>query len=171
MSEINAHGLTVNVPSGWEGRIFRRNEFGELRAAEVPGEPAPMGELTLPLAQLATVPIPNDSADYGSDVVETLGAGDVFIVLKEFAPAEAGEKLFERAGLPRQLDPELFDPGTLQRTLSGQAGQQLFFHEGGRAFCLYVVIGDYRRRAELVGAVNAVLAEMRIEPQSEGPPP
>jgi hypothetical protein len=91
-------------------------------------------------------------------------------VLKEFAPTEAGTKLFERTGLPRELDPELFDPGTLQRTLSGQAGQQVFFNEGGRAFCLYVVIGDYRRRAELGAAVNAVLAQMRIEPQqSEAP--
>ena len=170
MSEINAHGLTVNVPSGWEGRIFRRNEFAEVRASEVPGPAAPEGELTFPLAQVATVPIPVDAADYGSDVVEELAGGDVFIVLKEFAPAEASQPLFARAGLPRQLDPEAFHPGTLQRTLPGHAGQQIFFNEGGRAFCLYVVIGDYRRRQQLVGAINAVLAGIQIQPSAEDAP-
>jgi hypothetical protein len=172
MSEINAHGLTVEVPSGWEGRIFRRNAAGEgqQRAAEVPGPDAPAGELTFPLAQLSTVALPADPADYGSDVVETLGLGDVFIVLKEFQPEEAGQPLFQRAGLPRQLDAEGFHPGTLQRTLPLQAGQQIFFNEGGRAFCLYVVIGDYRRRQELTGAINAVLAGMTIEPRAEGAP-
>jgi hypothetical protein len=170
MSEISAHGLSMDVPSGWEGRIFRRNEAGELRAAEVPGEPAPMGERTLPLAQLATVPLPADAADYGSEVVETLGTGDVFMVLKEFAPEEAGEALFERVGLPRQLDAEGFNPGTLQRTLPGHAGQQIFFNEGGRAFCLYVVIGDYARRHQLIDAINGVLAQVQIQPGEEATP-
>ena len=164
MGEINAHGMTVNVPAGWEGRIFRRKEAGEVRTAEVPGAEAPVGEHTFPLAQFATVPLPVDAADYGSDVVESLGPGDVFVVLKEFAPEEGSSALFARAGLPRALDPEAFNPGTLQRTLPGQAGQQIFFNEGGRAFCLYVVIGDFRRRGELVSAVNRVLAQVKIQP-------
>ena len=170
MSEINAHGLTMDVPAGWEGRIFRRQQAGELRAAEVPGAPAPAGEATLPIAHVATVPIPVDAADYGSDVVGTLGPDDAFIVLKEFTAVEASQALFARAGLPRVLDPEGFDPNTLQRTLPGQAGQQIFFNEGGRAFCLYVVIGDWRRRHEVAPSINAVLATMTIEPAPEPVP-
>lgn len=171
MSEINAHGLAMEIPPGWEGRIFRRQQAGEARAAEVPGKPAPAGEATLPLAHLATVPLPVDAADYGSDVVGTLGTGDVFMVLKEFSAAEAGQSLFARPGLPRALDPEAFDPNTLQRSLAGQAGQQIFFNEGGRAFCLYVVIGDWRRRHEVVPAINAALANLTIEPSPEAPAP
>ena len=170
MSQIDAHGLSMNVPAGWEGRIFRRNASGETRAAEVPGPAAPPGEVTMPLAHLATVPIPVDAADYGSDVVETLGPTDVFMVLKEFAPEEAAKALFARVGLPRTIDPEAFDPGTLQRTIPGQAGQQIFFQESGRAFCLYIVIGDFRRRTQLAAPLNGVLAQMRIQPTAEVAP-
>ena len=50
----------------------------------------------------------------------------------------------------------------LQRTLRGQAGVQRFFHEAGRAFCLYVVLGSFARRQEMVGAVNEVLASLAV---------
>lgn len=49
MSEIEAHGLTVDVPPGWEGRVYRRAQAGELRPNNVAGAPAPPGELTFPV--------------------------------------------------------------------------------------------------------------------------
>ncbi|MEX2267046.1 MAG: hypothetical protein WEA75_00020 [Acidimicrobiia bacterium] len=163
MSEIEAHGLAVDLPAGWEGRVFRRAEAGEVQAAGVVGASAPPGELTFPVVHVASIPIPNDAADYGSDLVESLGPDDAFIVLKEFEPADATQPLFARAGMP-ELAPEDFDPAGLQRQLSGQAGRQEFFHEAGRAFCVYVVLGSYSRRNEVVPAVNAVLAGIRIDP-------
>jgi hypothetical protein len=84
-------------------------------------------------------------------------------VLKEFEPADAAQPLFERDGMPRELAPEDFDPAALQRQLSGQAGRQVFFHEGGRAFCVYVVLGSYNRRNHVVPVVNLVLAGIRID--------
>ena len=163
MSEIDAHALAVTIPAGWEGRIFRRAEAGDLHVAEVAGPSAPPGEKTLPVVHVATVPLPIDAADYGSGVVETLGAGDAFVVLKEFDSAEASQPLFANVGLPRQLDADVFDPAALQRRLPNQAGHQVFFQEAGRAFCLYVVLGAYRRRHDVVPRVNGVLASMRIE--------
>jgi hypothetical protein len=163
MSEIQAHGLAVDIPSGWEGRVFRRAEAGEVQAQGVTGAAAPMGELTFPVVHVATIPIPNDAADYGSDVVESLGPDDAFIVLKEFEPQDASAALFERQGMPRELTPEDFDPAALQRQLAGQAGRQVFFNEAGRAFCVYVVLGSYSRRNQVVPAVNAVLGGIRIE--------
>lgn len=164
MSEIEAHGLAVDVPPGWEGRVFRRAEAGELRATGVAGEPAPPGELTFPVVHVASVPIPNDAADYGSDVVETLGPDDALVVLKEFDPVDASQPLFERAGMPRVLSGTDFDPSALQRRLEGQAGRQIFFNEAGRAFCIYVVLGSFSRRNTVVASVNAVLATIRIDP-------
>ena len=163
MSDIDAYELRVGIPSGWEARIFRRAEAGELRIAEVAGASAPTGEQTFPVVHVATVPLPIDAADYGGGVVETLGPGDALVVLKEFDPAEATEPLFEASGIPRALDPEHFDPSGLQRRLPNQAGLQVFFHEAGRAFCLYVVLGDYARRNEVVPRVNQVLASIRID--------
>jgi hypothetical protein len=52
----------------------------------------------------------------------------------------------------------------LNRQLPGQAGLQRFFNESGRAFCLYVVIGAYQRRHDVVPAVNTVLATVQIDP-------
>jgi hypothetical protein len=168
VAPLTAHGLTVDTPSGWEGRIFRRPEHGEVVAAttDAPGPPAPPGEQSYPVVHAATIPLPSGVADYASDAVDRLGPRDALVVLKEFAPAMAAEALFAPAGLPRPLDPDAFDPAALQRRLPGQAGLQRFFHEAGRAFCLYVVLGGYANRQSVVPAVNAVLATVHIETAS-----
>lgn len=166
MSELDAHGLVVDVPAGWEGRIFVRPEAGAAAAdAEIPGLPAPQGERSFPLVHAATVPIPPDTADFGSDLVTDLGPEDAFIVLKEFDPAVAGQALFAREGMPRTLATMDFSPASLQRQLDGQGGHQAFFHEGGRAFCVYVVLGDLTRAANVVPRVNEVLATVVIASQ------
>lgn len=166
MSEVVAYGLGVNPPSGWEGRIYRRAELGQAQATTEnapPGQPAPPGAVTLPVVQIATIPVPADAADYGSDVVEDLGANDALVIVKEFDSASASQPLFASVGLPTTLTPEQFSPGTLQRTLTGQAGYQSFFHVGSRAFCLYVVLGSYDARLQMVPRVNDVLATIRID--------
>jgi hypothetical protein len=159
----------VAPPEGWEGRIFRRPEAGESAPASAgvaaaAGEPAPAGEQTFPIVHVATIALPPDMADYGSDVVRDLGPSDAFIVIKEFDPLEVVQPLFANAGLPRELDPDDFDPATLQRTVDGQAGLQAFFNEAGRAFTLYVVLGSFAQRHEVVPVVNGVLASIRIDP-------
>jgi hypothetical protein len=164
MAELTAHGLTVETPSGWEGRIFRRPQHGEVAAssADSPGPPGPPGEQSYPVVHVATIPLPPEVADYASDAVDRLGPNDALIVLKEFAPSLAAEALFAPPGLRRLLDPDSFDPNGLQRRLPGQAGLQYFFHEAGRAFCLYAVLGGYVNRHAVVPGVNAVLATVRI---------
>lgn len=164
MGELRAHGVAVDVPSGWDGRISRRPEHGEVSAATADVPPAAPGFTTQPVTHLASVPLPADMADFGSEVVEDLGPDDALVVLVEYEPASAGAALFAAQGVPRSLDPELFSPSTLQRSLPGQAGLQLFFSEAGRALCLYVVLGAYARRHEVVPRVNAVLETLLIEP-------
>jgi hypothetical protein len=167
MSELVAYGLGVDPPKGWDSRIYRRTESGQAHATTEnapPGQPAPAGAITLPVVQVATIPVPADAADYGSDIVEDLGANDAFVVLKEFEPASASQPLFASVGLPTSLTPEQFSPGTLQRSLRGQAGHQSFFNAGGRAFSLYVVLGSYDARLQMVPRVNDVLATLRIDP-------
>jgi hypothetical protein len=167
---MDAYGISVDVPGGWDGRIFRRQQQGQQRAAEVPGPAAPMGEVTMPVVQVATVPLPADIADYGSDVVSDLGPTDALIVLKEFDSKNVGQALFARQGLPRSLDPDAFSPSTLQRTIDGQAGAQIFFTAENRAFCVYVVVGSFDRRAEVIAAINQVLASISLEPSESATP-
>ncbi len=166
MAELVAHGLTVDTPAGWEGRVFRRAEHGQVNV-EVAGAAAPLGERSFPVVHVATIALPLDMADYGSDVVEDLGRDDALVVLKEFDPADATQPLFEREGMPRPLRPAQFSKTVLQRRLDGQSGYQEFFQEGGRAFCLYVVLGDHDRRSAVVPKVNSVLASLVIDPLLE----
>jgi hypothetical protein len=170
LGELNGHGVAVDVPSGWDGRIFRRPEHGEVSASEADGPPAPPGATTHSVTHISNVPLTEGMADFGSDAVERLGPDDALIVLFEYDPASAGTALFAAEGIPRPLDAEAFSPNVLQRPLANQAGVQLFFSEHGRAFCLYVVLGGYQRRHQVVPRVNGVLETVQIAPLTEPSP-
>jgi hypothetical protein len=163
VTELAAHGLLVELPAGWEGRIFRRPQHGELAATAADGPPAPAGATTHAVAHFSTIPLPADTGDFASSAVPHLGPDDALIVVFEHAPSSVGQPLFAAKGFPRTLDTTSFSPSTLQRALPGQAGAQRFFTEADRAFCLYVVLGAYARRSKTVPMVNAVLATIRVD--------
>jgi hypothetical protein len=163
---LNAHGVSVSPPAGFEGRVFRRPAFGEVAAFGADGPPAPAGEIPGVVVHVSTIALPPDIGDFASGAVDQLQVDDVLIVLFEYDPASATQPLFARKGLPRALKADDFSPTVLQRAIPGQAGCQYFFNDGGRAFCLYVVIGAYAERATLVDKVNGVLATVQIAPLS-----
>ena len=133
---ISRYGLSVDGPPGWEARIFRRE----------PGDPQ---EVTHPVLHACTRALPAERGDLGGGVVEALRPQDVFIALVEFGPDVAGHGLFGPRGVPR-LAPSQFGPDRLQRVVPGRSAAQHFFTEGGRAFCLFVVLGNHARRMALV---------------------
>ncbi|MDQ1396588.1 MAG: hypothetical protein QOG64_1847 [Acidimicrobiaceae bacterium] len=147
---LAAHGLRVDLPRGWEGSIYCR-ESGERETAH-------------PVLHAATFPLPVDRGDFGNGAVDRMGWDDVLIVLLEYGPASVGQALFATAGVPVPLDPSDFSPSILQKLIPGQAGTQRFFNQAGRAYCLYVVLGAYRRRERLAADASAVVASLRIEP-------
>jgi len=163
---LNAHGVSVTPPAGFEGRVFRRPAFGEVAASAADGPPAPPAEIPGVVVHVSTIALPTDIGDFASGVVDQLQVDDVLVILFEYEAASAAQPLFGRKGLPRHLTADDFSPSVLQRTIPGQAGCQFFFNEGGRAFCLYAVIGSYAQRAVLVDKVNSVLATVQIEPSS-----
>jgi hypothetical protein len=164
MTELVAHGIEVTLPSGWEGRLFRRPAAGEVSASAADGPSAPPGETTHAVLHLSTIALPPGVGDFASGAVDMLGDDDALIVLFEYDPASVDEPLFRAEGIPKQLRSEDFSPGVLQRAIRGQAGVQTFFHAAGRAFCLYVVLGSFANRHKLVPAVNQVLATLTIDP-------
>ena len=148
MTRLALHGIEVDLPPGWEGAITWRD--------------AQQGESTHPVLHAASFPLPPDRGDFGSGAVDVMTVDDVFVALLEYHPESTGTALFARQGVPAALDANRFSPSTLQRQLPGHAGTQEFFTEAGRPFCLYAVLGAYRRRDVLVPMVNDLLPTIRI---------
>ena len=150
---ISAYGLAVDVPSGWEARIRRL-------------EPAGDGLRAHPVLHAGDFALPEERGDFGSGAVETMGPSDAFIALVEYDPSSAGTALFSsNVATPLQVGADDFSTQQLQRTIRGQAGTQTFFVEGGRAFCLYVVLGSMANRHDAVPRVNAILSAIEIAPR------
>ncbi|MGH9278399.1 MAG: hypothetical protein ACRD12_09900 [Acidimicrobiales bacterium] len=145
MAELSGLGLSVDLPDGWDGRIYTRDEAGGTRAS----------------LHGATFPLPGMRGDYGSGAVEMMGPEDVLVVLLEFDPSSTGQPLFAAQGFPT-LYPTNFTQRNLQRPIAGQAGAQWFFTEAGRAFCLYVVLGLLTDRDRLAPLAADVVARIRV---------
>lgn len=147
MARLAGHGLAFDLPRGWDGAISRRTD---VRA--------------LPVLHASSVPLPTDRGDSGGGVVEKLGWEEVFLCLLEHESSCAGTPLFASKGLPLPLSPDWFSPRVLQGMRPVQSGVQRFFSVNGRAFCLFVVVGEHARRHRLVTAANGVLSTLVVGP-------
>ena len=165
MSDLRAHELAVSLPAGWDGRISIRRDGAKEKLVSATGTRV-FAARSHPIVHLANFGLPEDRGDFGSGAVELMGDLDIFIVLFEHEPASAETALFRAEGMPRAVDRREFDPSNLRRGIAGQSGYQAFFHEHGRAFCLYVVLGAHARRARLVPILNRVLGTVTISPQT-----
>jgi len=147
---LSAHGIGAGLPTGFEGRIFKRQGSGI--------------EMANAVAQFATFALPEEVGDFGGGAVNLMGNDDIFTVLFEYGPDSLGTRLFAHQGLPRSLTTSDFQPHVLRRGLTGQSGTQWFFTEAGRPFTLYAVLGSHARRSILVSRVNGLLEGLAVEP-------
>jgi hypothetical protein len=123
---LAAHGIALELPAGWEGRIIRR----------AGGEP---------LLHAASFPLPPRDGDFGSGATAAMPPGGALLVLKEYRPGprlQPGGGLFAASGLPLPLREGQLNPRALQVTRPHQRGLQHFFTRNRRPFCLYVVVAD-----------------------------
>ena len=156
---LAAYGIEVQLPSGWDGRIYRRSGAD-------------------PTLHAANFRLPPADGDFGSGATAHMPPGGVLLVLKEYRPGPRlvpGTGLFESERIPLPLRPGDFHPRALQVGRSGQAGFQHFFTSGGRPLCLYAVLDTTRRPREhsklgpsdwpstgQFDALNAVLGALRV---------
>jgi hypothetical protein len=149
MSVLSGEGITVELPPGWEGSIGHEStlEDGSVRNA---------------VAHFASFPLPSRRGDFGAGAVDLMGPGDAFIAIFDYGRESAGTALFAAGGPPAALQTEHFDRSVLQRPLPTQSGVQRFFNAGGRALCLYVVVGSHVDRADVLPAINSVLSSLTI---------
>lgn len=167
MAQLDAFGIAIDLPSGFEGEIFG-HPLGTA-ASPPPGELATFAATSAedsapPVAHVATFPLPVERGDFGNGAVDIMSTEDIFIALCEYDEASASSPLFEGEGIP-QLTSEDFATNTLHRSFPHHSGCQKFFHVGNRAFCLYVVLGSHSFRGSLVRRVNEVLSRIDLAPR------
>ena len=148
MTALSAEGISVELPSGWEGVIGHTSELDD-------------GSVRNVVAHFASFPLPARRGDFGGGAVDFMSANDAFVVLFEYGRDAAGTALFGANGVP-EIASGHFDRSVLQRPMPLQSGVQRFFTAAGRAFCLYVVVGSHVDRAEVLPAVNLLIASLRI---------
>jgi hypothetical protein len=146
---LEAHGLAVTPPPGWDARIYRRPVGGV--------------ERTYPVLHAATFRLPPNRGDYGDGAVQLMGPDDAFVALVEFGPEAAETALFAARGFPPSFQADDVSRTALQVSLAGHAGVQRWFSTGGRPWCLYGVIGSWDDRRRLVGRVNELVAGIRAD--------
>ena len=157
MARIDADGVTIDLPRGWEAQIRRAEDDDRAPVDAEDGAPYPRVVL-----HASNFPLPPERGDFGSNAVEAMGSRHVFVSVIEYDRAQAGSELFRRQGVPPRLRTADFHPQALQRTLPGQAGSQTFFTVGDRAFCLYVVLGNHRMANVVMPAGNEILGNIAI---------
>lgn len=149
MEKLTRSGLEIELPDGWDGRIYRRQAEAEA--------------VTRRALHAANFALPANLGDYAVGAIERMQTGDVLVVLLEFDPDSAGHGLFRNAGLPQVLGLGDFSPTAMPRAIPGRTAAQWFFSHGDRAFCLYVVLGSHRERADVLPLVNAVVRTLKID--------
>ena len=149
MTVLEAHGLRVDLPRGWSGRVFKRPAGGATLHA---------GDFQLPL----------DDGEFGDRSTGAMPAAASFLALTEYQPGaglEPGRGLFAARRMPTTLDPTAFSVRGLAHPRPGQAGTQHFFTTAGRPFCLYVVLsGPRSERPRQLAVLAHVLRSLRVQP-------
>ena len=148
---LDAHGLRVELPHGWSGRVFSdRGGLATLHA----------GDFQLPL----------DDGEFGDRSTAAMPELGAFLAITEYRPGDGlapGVGLFEPRRIPLPLDPASFAATRLQHPRQGQVGTQHFFTASGRPLCMYGVLAGSRtdRRGRLL-ALDRVLRSLRIDPRA-----
>ncbi len=144
---LEAHGIAVELPSAWSGRIFRRAG----------------GNATL---HAASFPLALRDGEFGDASTARLAAGASFLALAEYLPGAglaAGRGLFAPAWIELPLDPTRFSTRGLAHPRRGQLGHQQFFTAAGRPFCVYLVVaGDRSHRRRQLPLLDGILRTLRI---------
>ncbi len=151
MGVLKGHGLAIEVPANWEGRIF------------VPALPPPA--LNLPILHLTDTVLPMQRSTYAPELAAQAGSKGALVALVEFEERLADRGLYAPQGLGLPLRRDRFHTRALQVPNPLQEGHQRFFSQGGRAFSLYVVLGTGPGAEWRLRVVNHALATLKVTPK------
>jgi hypothetical protein len=147
---MGAHGVRVELPRGWSGRLSRGGG----------------GTATLHAANYA---LALNDGEFGDRSTATMPAGGTFLSLTEYQPGgdlRPGTGLYRAKALDLPLDPAALSPRGLAHARPNQAGLQQFATLSGRPFCLYVVAaGDAPRRRRGLLHADQLLRTLHVSPR------
>ena len=192
MARIDGFGISVELPSGFEGEVFGHQvAAGERPAVGVQamsamsaGQAAEAKE-----AQSRSAQPQADSIGPAATQAETSTAPPVLHAATFPLPPERGDFgngavdhmgaddvfvalcEYDAASVGTalfasegfpRLTAEDFSTSTLHRSFENHSGCQKFFHVGNRAFCLYIVLGSHTFRSGLVRRANEVIERIEV---------
>lgn len=145
---IAGHGISIDVPAGWEARIYRRAGAA-------------------PVLHAASFALHDGDGDFGAAATARMRSADSFAALVEYLVDERlrpGVGLFAAQGVPPAPRLGEFSPMQLQVTRPGQLGWQRFFTAAQRPCCLYAVIRPGAAApASMVAELGTMLKTLRLE--------
>lgn len=159
MARLQAAGVSIELPQGWEGRLARRDPDPNAPAAVL--RAAADGRAPVVL-HAANFPLPPGLGDFGGGAVEAMRPPDLYVSLFEYGPESVGTALFAATAMPRELRQADVDPHTMRTPLPGMSGGQWFFTEAGRPFSLYVVLGSHLRRHRTLPLITSILRTVTV---------
>ncbi len=144
--KVAGHGISVEVPEGWEARITQRVGSGAVLHA-------------------ASFALSASDGAFGAAATGRMRRGDGFLAVVEYVDPEMirpGVGLYKAARPPAPVLAQ-FGPMSLQVTRAGQFGWQRFFTEGGRTCAIYAVIMPGAERPEkLVRRLAGVVGSLSV---------
>jgi hypothetical protein len=149
---LTGHGISVELPDSWDGRITRSAESGATLHA---------GSYSLP---------PYDGGWAGA-AVRALPSGGSFLALIEQDPAFAGRGAYAPDRLPVSLDLSVFGPGVMPNPRPGCWGFQFPCTVSGRSWVLWIVVDrTMGSDVDRISALAGLLASAVIERDDPDPP-
>ena len=139
---LAAHGIALDLPAGWDGRVWSRPGGGPVLHAANVALPAERRRLRHRGDGGACRP----TASWSSSSTTA-------------RPTPARRST--RPPAPTRVDPGELSPATLLHRRPGQRGLQRFFTASGRAMCLYVVVGSAAHAADLAAGVSGSCAPLQ----------
>ena len=150
MTRLAAFGISVEVPPGWDARVFRHDG----------------GEPTLHLASFG---LPTDDGEFGTRATAEMTGDAIFLALTEYRvqPRDLERGIFAKPQ-PHEVMAAMLSARSLVLPLPGQRGVQRFFSVAARAFCLYIVTAGAGDR-DLLRAANRALRSLAVAAPSGRP--
>jgi len=141
---LRGYGIEIDLPDGWEGKIYRR-----------PG--------ARPILHAGNFALPAGDGDFGTKAIPVMRGNGVFVALAEYDPAVGGRGLFLPPGPGLPIRPGDTNPRAMPRPVRRRAGIQRFFTDQARAFGLFLAVGTEFGIEEPLRKANEVLGTLRIK--------
>jgi hypothetical protein len=146
---ISGFDLTIDVPNGWQGRVYKRPVVGD--------------DTTMPVLQASNLALAADDDDLAPATRQRLGPLDVVVVLLEQEPPRLREGEAEYPTITEAVSISAGDAVRIQSVPPEHAAFLRRFRSDERFFTLIVVFGSDPPPSETFAVVAEALQSLRVD--------